>query len=420
MSRRFEATDPILALSPEAPFPPVGGGAMRTACVLHFLAELGPLHLILFAEEGRLDPREALPDGLAVRADLVRLPRHGRSGLNRSLRNLRRLARSRPPLFDRFSTPESMRRVAEIVKGRRFSLAVVEHFWCADYIRLLRDKVDFAVLDLHNIESALHDGCASVEPFPRSWAHRRFARHSRRLEAELLPQYDMALATSSEDAARVEAAAPGLAAPVVPNAIPLTAVPRQPEREMIAFSGNLEYHPNASAVRWFAAEIWPRLREKHPGLTWRLIGKNEEQFRPLAASDDRIELSGPVDDALEELARARIVVAPLLAGSGTRVKIMEAWAAVRPVVSTPIGAEGLPFRDGENLLLADSPTRWLEQTARLLEDGSLRQRVGANGRETFEEHCCWPAAWRALERALASPRPRSKSGEAVSYRSHLA
>ena len=172
------------------------------------------------------------------------------------------------------------------------------------------------------------------------------------------------------------------------------------EEHCIAFSGNLEYHPNVAAVRFFAADVWPQLRERDAELRWRLIGRNEQAVARWVAGDPRIETTGPVDDALAELARVRVVVVPLLAGSGTRVKILEAWAAGRAVVSTRVGAEGLPAVHRENLLLADSPTEILEAVLVLLEDEPLRRRLGEAGRRLVEEQFCWPAAWRGLEQWL--------------------
>src|SRR5260370_33902707 len=100
----------------------------------------------------------------------------------------------------------------------------------------------------------------------------------------------------------------------------------------------MEYHPNRSAVRFFRREVWPHLRDEWPGLTWRLIGKNPEAVRQFTFGDPRIDVQGQVDDAIKELARARVAVVPLLAGSGTRLKILEAWAAGLPVVSTGVRA----------------------------------------------------------------------------------
>jgi glycosyltransferase involved in cell wall biosynthesis len=159
----------------------------------------------------------------------------------------------------------------------------------------------------------------------------------------------------------------------------------------------MEYHPNQSAVRFFRREIWPQLRERWPKVIWRLIGKNPQAVRQFTTGDSRIEVQGQVDDAVRELARTRVAVVPILAGSGTRLKILEAWAAGLPVVSTPVGAEGLPVRDGENILLASSAGTFTEAVSRLLACKKLRSQLGMAGRLLLEKEFTWEAAWRKLD-----------------------
>jgi glycosyltransferase involved in cell wall biosynthesis len=129
---------------------------------------------------------------------------------------------------------------------------------------------------------------------------------------------------------------------------------------------------------------------------WRLVGKNPQAVEKFTRGDARIELSGPVDDAITELARAKVALVPLLAGSGTRFKIIEAWAAGVPVVSTPLGAEGLPARDGEHLLVAGDARGFQEAVSALLADPALRDRIGRAGRYLYECEFTWNAAWKAL------------------------
>jgi glycosyltransferase involved in cell wall biosynthesis len=104
-----------------------------------------------------------------------------------------------------------------------------------------------------------------------------------------------------------------------------------------------------------------------------------------------------VDDAIAELAAAKVCIVPLLSGSGTRFKILEAWAAGRAVVSTTLGAEGLDARPGEHLLIADDPASFANAVIDALETPELRQRLGANGRAFYQQRFTWPAAWRALD-----------------------
>ncbi len=401
MSGPSGAAEEILFLSPEPPYPLAGGGQMRSASLLHYLAQRAPVHLITFKVEGDADPTGYLPQGLVARSTVIELPRHSKDWTSKALRNTARLMRGRTPLLDRFGEPASVAAVAESLDGGRYRLAVIEHFWCAPYVDLVRRHADRVVLDLHNIESVLHAGCARSESPLERLGHEVFSRHSTAAERKLLPKFDLVLTASDLDAARVCRLAPAARTAVYPNAIPLRPKPNVEERpETIVFSGNLEYHPNVSAVRFFKREVWPTLRAARPNLVWRLIGKNEHAVRRITADDPRIELSGPIPDAVEELAKATLVVVPLLAGSGTRVKIMEAWAAARAVVSSSVGAEGLPASNTRNLIVVDSPSGWAEQVIELLDQSATRRLIGDNGRHTYEQSCNWPAAWRLLETTL--------------------
>ena len=405
MSEPSPEADSVLFFSPEPPYPLAGGGQMRSASLLHYWADRRPVDLITFRVEGQGDPAAELPPRLVSATSVVPLPRHAKTRAARAWRNSLRLLRGRTPLLDRFTGDDSVARVRAALAGRRYELAVIEHFWCAPYLDLIQRHAERVVLDLHNVESVLHASCARSEARLERLAHRIFSRHSARAERELLPRFDLVLAASELDAERVRALAPGARVAVFPNSIPLRERPQaREEAEMLVFSGNLEYHPNISAIKHFRREIWPRLRRERPRLVWRLVGRNEAAWRRMSEEDPRIELSGTIPDAVEELAKATLVVVPVLAGSGTRVKIMEAWAAARAVISTAVGAEGLPVRDGENLVLADSADEWIKQVIELLEQPSRRRSIGECGRRTYEQHCNWPEAWRMLDEIWAPAR----------------
>jgi glycosyltransferase involved in cell wall biosynthesis len=372
-----------------------GGGALRTASLLHYLALRYDVDLVVFRQPGAPDPGSQLPAGLVRRVSVVDLPAHGRSLPARALRNALRVARRVPPLVDRFAGFE--REIERALEGRRYDIGIVEHFWCAPYAEQVAKVCGRTVLDLHNIESVLDQRCAEVESGARAWAHGVFSRAALKLERTWLPRFSEVLTASQIDAERARAIAPGARVTVYPNALPLTPLPPRANEDAIVFSGNMEYHPNISAVRFFRREVWPLLRERWPGLVWRLIGKNPEAVRRFTSGDARIQAQGQVDDAIRELARAKVAVVPVLAGSGTRLKILEAWAAGLPVVSTTLGAEGLGARDGESLLLADSGPAFAEAVSRLLACTELRERVGAAGRRLLEKEFTWESAWRKLD-----------------------
>ena len=384
-----------LLLAPETPYPLAGGGALRTASLLHHLARSYDVDLIVFRQPGAPDPAAQLPAGLVRRVSVIPLPANGRGPAARALRNAARLARGVPPLVDRFSGFESS--IEEALQGRHYEVGIIEHFWCAPYWTQVSKACARTVLDLHNIESILHERLVAVEPPATAFAHRVFQQASLELERDWLPRFSQVLTASESDAKLARIIAPRARVTVYPNAIPSTPLPPPGNEEAVVFSGNMEYHPNRSAVRFFRHEVWPQLRERWPDLVWRLVGKNPEAVRQFTTGDSRIEVQGQVDDAVRELARARVAVVPILAGSGTRLKILEAWAAGLPVVSTPVGAEGLPIRDGENILLAGSAGTFTAAVSRLLTCTGLRAKLGMAGRLLLEKEFTWETAWRRLD-----------------------
>jgi len=384
-----------LMIAPEAPYPLAGGGALRTASLLHYLATRYAVDLILFRQPGAADPAKELPVGLAQRFSVIDLPRHRRTEMARRVRNTVRLARRVPPLVDRFSGFE--REIAAAIEGHRYHVGVIEHFWCAPYWQQIHNVCARTVLDLHNIESVLHARCAAVEGGAERFAHGVFCTAARELERKWLPCFSEVLTTSALDSKLALERAPGARVCIYPNAIPLPPVPQIEREEVVVFSGNLEYHPNVSAVRFFRREVWPILRERWPQLVWRLVGKNPQGVKALTSGDSRIELCGPVQNAIPELARAKVAVVPLLAGTGTRLKILEAWAACLPVVSTRLGAEGLGVCDGTHLLLADGASAFAAAVSRLLEYSTLRDQLGRAGRLLLEREFTWEKAWRSLD-----------------------
>jgi polysaccharide biosynthesis protein PslH len=383
-----------LFLAPECPYPLAGGGALRAASLLHYLAQRYDVDAVMFREPGAADPRSVMPAGLVRDLIAIDLPAHRKTVAAKVWRTAGRLARRVPPLIDRFGG--FAEQVGRSLAGRSYELGLIEHFWCAGYQPELARCCRQVALDLHNIESMLHARCARTEPRAVAAAHGVFAAAAERLEREWLPRFSQLLVTSAEDAERVGRLAPDAPVSIYPNAIPSVPMPEVPVENAIVFSGNLEYHPNGSAVRFFRQSIWPLLRERWPELRWRLIGRNPGAVRRYTEGDARIEVTGPVADAIVELARGKVAVVPLLAGSGTRFKILEAWAAGVPVVSTALGAEGLAARSGEELLIADEPEAFAEAVSEVLESELMRSRLRTAGRSRLERDFTWEAAWKSL------------------------
>ncbi len=382
----------VLILTPEPPYPLHGGGAFRIASLIHYFARHAAVDLILFSEKGQA---AVLPPGLVRSQKVIALPVHDKSPLSRYARNARRALRGVPPLIDRLAGFDE--ELNGMLAGSHYDLGIVEHFWAAPYLPRIARVCEKTVLDLHNIESVLHARSAETSSGLMAAGHARFARRSRAYEADLLPRYSLVLTTSESDAAEARRIAPTATVAVYPNALPSAEIPAVKEEPVVVFSGNFEYHPNIDAVRWLVSEVWPEVRSRCPDLRLRLVGRGDEFIRHLLPSGLDIETTGPVEDARAAIARARIVIAPLRSGSGTRVKILEAWAAARPVIATSIAAEGLECRDNEHILIANSSQNYGTLIAQLNADPSRRAELAFHGRRLFEERYTWPAAWKLLD-----------------------
>lgn len=371
-----------LFLAPEALYPTIGGGAMRSASLLEFLESRHRVDVITFREE-------FAPVAFPGARDLLilDLPHHSKAALPRGVRNLRRYALGRPPLLDRFSGFDD--EIGRWLQGRKYDVAVIEHFWCAPYAAVLRPFVRRLVLDLHNIESVLSATRAESAEGPLAAMFRRFADAYATLEQKWLPMFDDVLVTSGADASRV----PADRVAVYPNTIPFHEKPDIAPDHAIVFTGNLEYDPNVTAVRWFAHDIWPLIRREDPELEWRLVGKNSHAIEALVRDVEGVRIIGEVPDAVAEIARAKVAVVPLRAGSGTRFKILEAWAAARPVISTKIGAEGLGAVDGKHLIIAETPAPFAKATLRILRSSG---DLGSDGRELYLQRYTNDAGWKIL------------------------
>jgi len=172
--------------------------------------------------------------------------------------------------------------------------------------------------------------------------------------------------------------------------------PRLPGR--VIFSGNLGYFPNIEALEWLASEIWPRVRARLPWAELVAVGaRPHRRLARLARVTAGVELVGPVEDLRAELVRAMVSVAPIRAGSGQPLKVLEALAVGTPVVATPSAAAGLEVISGEHLLLAADAGAFAEAIVRLLERPDLRDRVAAAGRELIERSHGWDEPVEALD-----------------------
>ena len=237
------------------------------------------------------------------------------------------------------------------------------------------------VLFQHNVEAMIWERHATVakHPVKRAYMRRQWQRMLRHEQRECA-RFDHVIAVSAEDAAVFREQYGVAEASHVPTGVD-TAYFRptgQVGRNMheIVFTGSMDWMPNEDAIRWFVKDILPLVRARVPDATLTVVGRNPSASIRALGDDPAITVTGSVPDVRPYIERAAAFIVPIRIGGGTRLKIFEAMAMERPVVSTAIGAEGLPVRDGVDALLADTPEAFADAVVRLLLDPALASRIG--------------------------------------------
>lgn len=238
----------------------------------------------------------------------------------------------------------------------------------------------------------------------------------RTAEQALLRTYTRVVAVSEVDAAQLESLVPGTQVNIVPNGVDVRyfgeATPgpsgaHSRSHDTLVFTGTLGYPPNVDAMRFFVAEIWPLIRARRPATRFWIVGAAPSVEVQALAQHPGIEVYASVPDVRPYLADSAVAVVPLRSGSGTRLKILEALAAGRPVVSTTLGAEGLHLKPGRDLLLADTPAEFANAVVTLLERRGYAQEMAAHGQETVRHLYDWDLIGATFQRMLREIAARS-------------
>ena len=395
----------ILLVSSMPPSPPRFGAQARVHGLFTELARRHDVTAVVLHDE-EFDRAECERAMRAWCREVVLLPNPGgRDGRTKRLMQLRSLASLDSYERHRHAVPGLQAALDRVTSARRFDVVNLEFPFLAHY-RLRGSPPGTPepalVLDAHDIAYRITRQVAEGETglVRRVYAALNW-RKLRREELAAFRAADAVAVCSELDRARLLEDLPGVRAEVIPNAAdverfrPRAGDPR-PDGRTVLYFGLLATAPNIDGLRFFVREIWPRVLARRPGARFRIVGaRPPPAVKELAGGS--VDLAGFVEDLRPELAAAAAVVVPLRLGSGTRLKIVEALAMGKGVVSTRLGAEGLATEHDRHILLADEPERFADQVVRLLEDPATAERLGEEGRRLAVERYAWSSAARALE-----------------------
>jgi polysaccharide biosynthesis protein PslH len=308
-----------------------------------------------------------------------------------------------PYFLSKCNRPEFMAAVDALAGRRRFDLVFCDFLHTSAPLMnwRFRPKVVFE----HNVEYQLRKRKWEVESNPfRKWVLKNEWTKTQAIEAEVCRTCDHVLAVSRDDKDTMSREFGISHVSVLPTGVdtqyfaPSTSgsIPGR-----LVFVGSMDWDPNEDGIAWFLNNVYLRIRSAAPNSSLAVVGRNPSaRLRSIASNYPNVELTGRVSDVRPYLAEAEVVIVPLRVGGGTRIKIPEAMAMGKAIVSTTIGAEGLPFCRRRELCIADQPEDFAEVVTTLLHDRTRRGSIGAAARRVVLERHSWDAVVDSLETTL--------------------
>jgi len=302
----------------------------------------------------------------------------------------------------KWRVPEVCRAVREVLADGDVDLCVADFLFAAANVPMSANGVPVLLFE-HNVEYLIWQRLANLET--SGWKRALFEMEWRKLracEADACRRAALTVTVSDDDRQRLEELGAGIRAVPIPTGVDTRYFTPRRDTEVpgrLVFSGSMDWHPNEDAVCYFADAILPRIRTEIPDVSLTVVGRNPgARLREVAERTGSILVTGTVDDVRPSIGEASVYVVPLRAGGGTRLKIFEALAMSKPVVSTTVGAEGLALEHGRHFLAADEPADFADAVVSLLRDEHRRKSLGQAGRELVEARYSWAMVAREFER----------------------
>jgi glycosyltransferase involved in cell wall biosynthesis len=375
----------VIFLTSEFPYPANGGGKLRDSHVLKLLQERADVEILCFG-----NPAQSTGQPRATIIERRKAPIWKRA-----------IYPLRPYVVNGYC--EDM---AAAIRERAApgTLLWVSRLAMAQYIQAARAAGFSVVLDEHNVESSVLMNAAFSKM--RHWPSSLLAAQCRYYEERFCLASDAVVATSDVDAHRLQRLAPKAPIHIIPNSVDCEAYAEARTRpgRTLFFSGTLNYAPNVEGLVWFTAEVLPRLKAALGAEMPRVVVAGANPTPEILSRLGRagVEVVPNPPSMLPYLADAAVVFVPIRSGSGTRLKILEAMASGRAVVSTGKGAEGLVLSPTYDVFVADQADTFTSAILRLLRNPQLRAEVGVHAVRTIEEHYDWRCARPLIEKLFAS------------------
>ena len=383
----------ILVIADYLPYPLIGGDRIRIYNILRRAAEKHEISLVAFLEKPSDIEGVAHLKEFCVHVETVNFVQRRRFA---KLPGMISYALSgKPPELSLLYSDEFTRKIKKLTDAVDFDIVQIEHARMGLYLeKISPSKSRKSAIMFHNFTSQQYDRVSHVE---KRWDRKiRSKLNSIAMgywEPRYAEKFSLSTTVSEEDRQLLLDANPRLQVEVIPNGVDVKKyqplpLPSKNIPPSLLYLGNMGYPPNVDAALYFCEEILPLIRQKSNDAEFWVVGRDPSP-EVLALDGENVHVTGRVDDVIPYYQKSAICVVSLRAGGGTRLKILEAMALGRPVISTSIGCEGLDVLDGEHLLIADTPAQFAEKTTLLLHDIELYQHLSTNGRKLVENYYDW-------------------------------
>ena len=393
----------ILFLTQIIPYPPDAGPRVKTWHVLQYL--IGAGHEVILASFVRPDeePYVAMLQKVCTAVYTVPMKRSRLADVGYMLRSS---ITGRPFLIERDDLPAMRELVQRLLATEAIDIIHADQLTMTQFAL---DVQPCTIFDAHNATWTITQRMFTDTPWFLRLLLRLETERTKRYEGMLVRAFDHTLVVIRQDrqallqgVPEAERTAVGQRIRVVPIAVDtykLQPVVRQPDSTNIMTLGSLHYPPNADGIRWFVREVFPLIQQQAPEATLTIIGKNPPaDFLQLAAQQPHVvKVTGYVPDLTPYMAAAALLVVPVRAGSGMRVRLLEAFARGMPAVTTTIGLEGIEATHGREVLVADEPIDFAQTTLALLRDPEQQQFLAENGRQLAETKYDWHIALKKMD-----------------------
>lgn len=385
----------VLFLSQIVPYPPHGGVLQRGYNLIREIAKKHTVHLIAWVHNDVLRTRESIEQSRLALAEFCQTIEYidiwpKRSRWHRAAALMSSLALPEPFSVTAHRSSAAATAMQRMLQTHHIDVIHYDTIGLARYGRLGAGYG--SVLTHHNVESELMARRVTVEAWPASAYLALQARKLRNWERRKSPEFDINLAMSKADEALLRSIAPNVTTAVVPNGVDVgyfgpTSEPREPA---LVFTGGMNMFANRDAVMHFVESIWPRIKGTRPDVRFDIIGQDPPpELIERSRVDPGLRVYGFVDDIRPYVSKASIYVVPIRVGGGTRLKVLDAMAMGKAIVSTRVGCEGIDATDGRELVIADGEDETANAILQLLDDTARRECLGAAARALVEARYAW-------------------------------